>query len=276
MLLVGVFCLLTSLVWTSCSFFAGQEEVTFELPLWPDYLPQLQLWRVELLQAEDPPLSDQSQSSLTTLSPQAKNVSFKVQKNRPAALLIYPQTGTQFFKPAGTIYPYSKDLTWSGGYAVQLYKRILTSARQSGQTPQFIMDYISSFNWEKLLQTLEEKEAESFNPEEETCFYNPWLLDSQELLDGIAYRNFSATKLKLSDTIKIPLDFEVFSSYVPENAFIKEASLQKNQPCVSVKTKEPALFLLDPGVKYGLLISASSAKNISLEFISLPIYIEEI
>ena len=126
------------------------------------------------------------------------------------------------------------------------------------------------------MQLLKEKQEESSNSEDKSGFYNPWLLDSQELLEGIAFRNFSATKLKLSGTLKIPLDFEVFSSYVPENDFFKQNFQKNNQAFVTVAIKRPEIFLLDSMAKYGLLISASSAKNISLEFISLPIYIEEI
>ena len=70
---------------------------------------------------------------------------------------------------------------------------------------------------------------------------------------------------------------EVFSSYVPENEFMRTAET----PYVTVKKDVPQLFFLryssaPPDQCYGLLISASSAKNISLEFISMPIYIKEI
>lgn len=230
----------------SCQFFIPEETVVFELPEWPEYLPELEKWCVNLSVAAEP----------VEVSPDQKTISLQLPKNRPCCITATPVTQTQFFKSAGTIYPYSKSITWSGGYAVRLYNTAVKD---------------SSFNWEKLLTTLEEKQQEL------ESFYNPWLLDTQEVLEGIAYHSFSATKLKLTQTVCVELDFEVFSSYVPENEFMRSAEM----PYVTVKKDVPQLFALrlDSGTAesaYGLLISASSAKNISLEFISMPIYIKEI
>ncbi len=211
--------------------------------------------------------------------PQTKTISLRVDKNRPCCIIATPVTQNQFFKPAGTIYPYSTSITWSGGYAAMLYKTISTAANQSGYTADYIEDYLSSFNWGKLLETLEQKQADAAAATEDSAspFYNPWLLNTQEVLEGIAYKNFSATKLKLTQTVIVPLDFQVFSSYIPENEFMN----QKNQPYVTVKLNAPQLFALRLGsgttdATYTLLISASSAKNISLEFISMPILKEEL
>ncbi len=252
----------------SCQIISSDELVEFELPEWPEYLPELKGWRVEvfydwaLRQAQGPQIET---------PPDTKIISFHLNKNRPCCITATPITQTKFFKSAGTIYPYSNSIIWSGGYAAYLFNTAMNALSQNGYDNAFIQEYASSFNWEKLLQTLEEKQ------QDQETFYNPWLLDTQEVLEGIAYHSFTATKLKLSQTICVELDFEFFSSYVPENEFLH----QNDQPYVTVKKDVPEVFALrfDAGAPesfYALLISASSAKNISLEFISMPIYIEEI
>ena len=215
----------------SCALFSADETVEFELPQWPEYLPELEGWCVQGAR----------------VGPRERHISLRLPKNQPCCIIATPITQNQFFKPAGTIYPYSQKITWSGGYAAKLYS---------------IIPDCEQFNWEKLLETLEQKQTEPF--------YNPWLLDSQQVLEGIAYRNFTATKLKTSQTICIPLDFEVFSSYVPENEYFK----QKNQTCVTVKIGQPELFTLSH--EYAIIISATSTKNISLEVISMPIFKEDL
>ena len=251
--IILLLCLIMPLVVGSCALFAADETVEFELPRWPDYLPELEGWQV--LGAR--------------VGPGGRYISLRLPKNQPACIIATPITKNQFFKPAGTIYPYSQKITWSGGYAAYLYTIIPDSEQ---------------FNWEKLLETLEQKQNDALTQQTQAPepFYNPWLLDSEQILEGIAYHNFTATKLKSSQTICIPLDFEVLSSYVPENEFFK----QKNQTCVTVKKGQPELFTLKYAVpepvegqglhEWGLIISASSTKNISLEVISMPIFKEEL
>ena len=236
-----------------------EEIVDFELPEWPEYLPELKGWEIQVFYSEALRLAQGPQgpqisgvAEALEVPPDSKIISFHLQKNRPCSIIARPITQNNFFKSAGTIYPYSKSISWSGGYAASLYKT-------AGQAA-------ASFNWEKLMQTLDEKALD------EEAFYNPWLLKTQEILEGIAYHNFTATKLKQSQTFCLELDFEVLSSYVPENDFMRTAE----RPYVTVKKDLPQLFALAQSSAYGILISASSAKNISLEFISMPIYIEEI
>ena len=252
-------CGFLALTLCSCNFTTKEEIVDFELPEWPEYLPELKGWKIQvfyseaLRQAQGPQGSQISGvAEALEAPPDTKIISFHLHKNRPCSIIASPITQSNFFKSAGTIYPYSKAISWSGGYAANLYKT-------AGQAA-------ANFNWEKLMQTLEEKALD------EEAFYNPWLLDTQEILEGIAYHNFTATKLKQSQTFCLELDFEVLSSYVPENDFMHTAE----RSSITVKKDIPQLFALAQSSAYGLLISASSAKNISLEFISMPIYIEEI
>ena len=238
----------------SCALFAADETVEFELPQWPEYLPELEGWCVQVTLREPQGPQGIGVAEALEAPPDKRHISFKIPKNQPCCIIATPITQNQFFKPAGTIYPYSQKITWSGGYSAQLYT---------------IIPDCEQFNWEKLLETLEQKQTEDF--------YNPWLLDTQQVLEGIAYRNFTATKLRLSKIICVPLDFEVFSSYVPENEYFQ----QKNQTCVTVKIGQPELFALRQSsgtedLEYGIIISATSTKNISLEVISMPIFKEDL
>ena len=221
----------------SCQVFAEDECLDFTLPAWPDYLPKLEGWKVTVYSPGREAVED-----FYEVGPGAKKMALRLDKNIPCGISVKPLTQNRFFKPAGTIYPYSRKITWSGGYAAHLYKIIPQS---------------TNFNWERLLEALENSDPS----------YNPWLLDSQQLLQAIAWHNFNANKLKLSNVLIIPLDFDVFCSYVPENqAFRRNKSL-------SVIKGKPQLFALE---NFGLIISASSAKNISLDFISMPIFKEEL
>ena len=214
----------------------------FELPLWPDYLPELEGWKISGV------------TELVEVPPDRKHVSFRLPRNKPVCIIATPVTQTNFFKPAGTIYPYSQKITWTGGYAAYLFT-ILPESEQ--------------FNWEKCLETLEQKQE---------TFYNPWLLNTQDILEGIAYQDFTATKLRLSGTLQIPLEFGVYSSYVPENQ-----EFGPENCVVTVKKGVPELFALRQSsalrhgsgtTEYGLIICATSAKNISLDLVSMPIFKE--
>ena len=251
-----------SLAITSCTLLqeAGNqlidsrhETITIELPAWPDYLPELYGWKIEL--------QDSSSSKIIS----SDSLEIKVNKNKPLCIKAQPivkcaqNNKSSFFKCAGAIYPYdfcpdkqTIELTWSGGYAASLMKSLINS----GQS-------ISDFNWGRLSETLKEKQD------------NPWLLNTPKVLEGISTHSFSAIKLKVSGTLSVTLDFPVFSSYVPENEAIRQSKRQ-NQYSVTIKKEENCLFALDnTNFSTGLLIYGTSIKNISLEFISLPIYIIE-
>ena len=60
----------------------------------------------------------------------------------------------------------------------------------------------------------------------------------------------------------------ILSSFIPENHFISST----NQ--ITVKKNTP--YLISTVKKYGIIVTFKSSKNISLAFIYLPIYIEDI
>ncbi len=225
------------------------ETVTFTLPQWPSPLPPLQGWSITSDSGKD-------SSSEQTLVLPATDTSFtlRIKKNEPFYICAQPLTTAQgFFKCAGTIYPYSKTITWSGGYAACTMKNLKTTAPES---------YLLLFNWERFITTLEQKQEKSENT------YNPWLLDSPQVLEAIAYHDFAATKLNLSGTLALQLDFPVFSSYVPQNLL---------QGTRIIKKGAPQLFLVDDGAyKTGVIICGTTLKKISMDFISMPIFTEEI
>ena len=243
------------------------ENITLELPKWPEYLPELCSWKIELCDT-----NGTSTREISTPT-QSNSLKIKVEKNKPLCITAQPivkQTENKqssFFKCAGAIYPYTNDnqskleLTWEGGYAATLAKSIINSGKKADYSDYYIDEILMQFNWPRFV---------SLTP------FNPWLLDSQQILEGITNNKFTATKLKVSGTISVPLDFPVFSSYVPENEAII-TSAEKNQYFVTIKKNQQIVFALnEENFSKGVLIYGSSAKKISLEFISLPIYIEEI
>lgn len=225
------------------------ETVTFTLPQWPKSLPPLQGWSISCDSGKD--TCREQTLSLTTTD---TSFTLRVKKNEPFYICAQPITKTQgFFKCAGTIYPYSKSITWSGGYAACTMKSLKITAPQS---------YLLRFNWERFITTLQQKQEKSENT------YNPWLLDSPQVLEAIAYHNFTATKLNMTATLAIQLDFPVFSSYVPQN-------LEQNTRII--KKGNPELFLIDDGVyKTGVIICGTTLKKISMDVISMPIFTEGI
>jgi len=254
------------------------EMVEFQLPSWPDYLPRLLKWKVELWSPE------RKSPQLFELSAQEKSFVQKVRKNELLGISVKPVTQIQgtsssFFKEAGALYPAAcreiklgqsyLELTWTGGYASAVFKKLIKAAYKGGQSSTYINSYLSAFNWERFLELLTERQAE-----EGKYFFNPWLLDSQTLLEAISYQNFTASRVRLSEVFSLALEFPLFSSYVPENSSSFTGQEAGN---ITLRKNEAALFALPSSQRssFAVIIKGSSEKNISLEFISMPIYIEE-
>lgn len=230
------------------------EAVTFTLPQWPASLPALQGWTI----AGDSG-TDKTRAQTLSLPPDAKSFTLHLKKNEPFYVCASPQSlAGGFFKCAGTIYPYSSTVTWSGGYAAVTMKTLKAAASQS---------YLLRFNWERFINVLEQKQ------QNQSATYNPWLLDSSEVLQAIAYHNFTATKLNNSGTLAFELDFPVFSSYVPQN----QGPPDETPAQISIKKGIPSLFMLaDSTCKTGVIVCGTSLKNLSMDFISMPIFTEGI
>ena len=161
-------------------------------------------------------------------------------------------------------------LSWTSGYVAYLMRSLIKAAEASGYRGPYVSQYIGSFNWLKLIQVLEQKQQEALEAED---FYNPWHLDTQQVLEAIAYENFTAVKLKMSGVFSMELEFPVYSSYVPENEFCGPVEFFE-KGVVTVPKNRISLFALSQNM--ALMIYGDCEKKVSLEFISMPIYIEGI
>ena len=241
-----------------------KETINLVLPPWPQDLPELAGWKLELNGCQTSRVLGENELKI------------KVPKNQPLCIIAQPlvksgaKVQSSFFKCAGALYPYelfpeaqSLSLSWTSGYAATLMKSIINSGRQASYSSDFTEQIISQFNWERLTESLQQAEI------------NPWFLDTPQLLEGIAYHNFSVNKLKVTGSLQVEVDFPLYSSYVPQNQSLKNA-MKEGQYLLTIKKDQPNLFALaDGNFSTGLLIYGTSIKNISLEFISLPIYISE-
>ena len=247
------------------------------LPVWPpedsfsSSYPPLSRWHIEIIGGE-------IRESFYT---NKEKITVKVKKNRPFCLLAEPITLLQdgnecsYFKPAGFIYPAayrqtesaSNRATWEQGFPAHLIKTLFNEGLAENLSPVEIEYLVSTFNWKKAIETIDKK----LNSENQLS-YNPWLLSTAPLLEGIISQSFRTSLLNISACAAVKqsdLPEGIFlSSFIPENLSLS----QKNQFTVPKNTP----FLIGDGQKYGILITYKTAKNISLAFIYLPIYIEDI
>lgn len=267
--------LLCSFTFLSCKNISKDfetESITFKLPQVSDFIIEQSedksfprassvfQWQIEVFSA-------QKSETFYTNTP---TLYFEVQKNTPLCILATPIITISpedkqiiFFKPAGAIYPYSDfELSWEGGFSATLMKQLFLNAKENNHSQNYVDTFITSFNWKKFMETINQKSQE--NP-----FYNPWQIDSTSLLEELSYGQFKSSLLtpKGVYTIEIPEELSknkyIFSNYVPEIKAIfqfKKISVQKD--CINS-------FLIDNN--FLALVSCSSAKNISLTKVSLPI-----
>ena len=158
---------------------------------------------------------------------------------------------------------------------------LYNSASENGHKEKEIQDYIASFNWKKLQQYVSSQISsyeENLSSDSELQFYNPWLLDLQTVLEKIAARNFTATALNLKSTFQISVEEKlgngivsgsdlILSSFVPENQIIQKYST------ITLSKNKAAVFSADN--LYGVIFTGSSAKNVSIEYVFLPIFIND-
>lgn len=269
---ISFYSLLAALL-LSCLFFACdmnaeksqalEEEFTIALPQWPQNYPALSRWRIEIISAE------KQERFYTT----ASSISVCTKKNRPFCITAQPLTlmedGNEcaYFKPAGYLYSTAEtSLSWEAGFLAFIMKKLFFLGIDEGLSSVDIEYLISTFNWNKAQETIEKK----LNTDS-TLYYNPWLLSETKLLEGISAKSFKATLLNNSACAALPaseLPENFLSTFIPENFTLK----QKNQFTVSKNSP----IIIGDGKQYGYFVTYKSAKNISLEPVFLPIYIEDI
>lgn len=271
---------------TSCSqiFISDEEIITIPLPQWPSAnseskYPELSRWLLKC--------GSSTFFSSQYLSPQTKMISFTVKKNQPFCATLLPITKlsqnentfeVSYFHSAGYIYPYKNSIqgfTWEQGYLADIMLKIIKSKDETGLTNENINTFLSSFNWKKAQETIENK----INEKDNEKFYNPWLIETSTLLENLSYGYFKSTYLNNTSCYSINVqtlfpDTNCSNHFFPLSPFIPENKklIETNQ--ITIKKNIPTL--LSDGKTGGALITIHSIKNISKEIVIMPIYIEDI
>ena len=261
------------------SILQTEDEVTIKFPDWSPQItqtswPSLSRWKV----------SFQSPYESKTWYTVEKEINFKVTKNIPCSFVFTPITileggnESSYFYPAGFIYPYSfkggeiQNGSWEEGFLASIMQRVILSKKESGISEENMENFLLSFNWKKAETIIEENLLES---KESQNFYNPWLIDSQKLLENLSCKKFSSTLLNTTSVYYFSKN-QLFSGkeekfltpFVPQNEYLQvynQIPLKKNCPT-----------LIGDGKKEAFIFTVKSAKNISREFIYMPIYFEEL
>ena len=277
--------------------FREEDYVHFILPAWPpeygeqSLYPELTGWLIT---------TNEVRNQLVEASVQ--EIELTVNKNKPFYVIAQPvtkvaqsqayeqsqlasQAQNTFFHCAGGIYPYcyersgktgTVNVTWEQGFSAYLMDSMFLVAAnfyaQNESQKSAYETYITSFNWKKLVNTIQSKTSIISDVEAQEVFYNPWHTDLPAIKQGIAYKNFSATLLNQKNCFSVVLEGYglnkgVLSSYIPENEMIHNFSR------FSLKKDEDNYFSVNN--QYQMIIRGSSAKNLSIEYIFLPIIIEE-
>lgn len=245
----------------------------------PTY-PPLSRWKIIVSTVQD------SQTFYTTDS----YLEWTFQKNQPASVTIQPITlledgsESEYFYPAGFVYPSDTptaieiengqvQATWDQGFLSEILRRAISSKNETGVSDSRLADFLSSFNWQKAKKTINEKIEKSLENETEACF-NPWQIDSSRLLDNLCYGNFKISYLNVTDCQTYLLselfddDFLPLSPFIPENQLLYEKG--------KIKIKKNTAVLIGDGHKNAFIFYCKSAKNISRDFIYMPIYRERL
>lgn len=261
---------------TGCKFPSiadSSESIVITLPQWPpeDSLsasyPALSRWKISVTSAD----------SHYHFYTQENQLALTVNKNRPLCILAQPVTLMEdskefvFFKPAGLIYPWNNEnykASWEQGFLSDVMTKLFIDSKENCIAPEETEYLAASFNWKKAQKIIEDKIKE----ENSSVFYNPWLINYDAFLQNLSVSQFKQSLLNITGTVSlslsIPAERTAFSSFIPENS----GNQQNNS--FSIKKNQPSLFYY--GKDRGLLILYKSEKNISLEPVYMPIYIEEI
>lgn len=277
------------LIFVSCTteIFDEEEKVEFLLPSWPpddsrkENYPALSRWLIT---------ASSGQSIYEFYLPSGEtSCSLSLKKNTPYAIMASPVTfltdgrETLFFKPAGAIYPYftygesnlfsenlKQQLLWEDGFSAHIFFQIIKNKPTSEGNIDFLL---RSFNWKKFCSKIRTNLLDSRDGK----FYNPWQLSSETIIKKLFEGSFDSgcldTKYVFSvDLQNLPLtsaaDSILLSSFIPENETIH----LHNQ--VSVKKSIAQSFLFEN--QYSVVVTATSAKNLSVLLLYMPIFIPDI
>lgn len=296
-LLYWVILIPAQIIFTGCNTFfysSTEKEITVKLPVWPpndqfsDFYPELSRWKITIASSE----------KTAVFYTDTDNLTFTVEKNQPFCILaqpltfldqtIYPQNSeSNYFCPAGFLYPYMENsqnntanqLTWEQGFLASQMIKIISAKNETGISDEHTKSFLSSFNWKKAQETIENKIATSQqtneNEQKKEAVYNPWLLDCYKLLDNLCYGNFKSSYLNITGTFTYELkklfsseELLVLSPFIPENK-----TLSQNP---QILLKKNCDNFLSNGKNLGAVINCYSAKKVSLVYIYMPIFNEDI
>lgn len=148
------------------------------------------------------------------------------------------------------------ELTWEDGFVAYIMERLFMGSYSYYKKPE-VVKYIAGFNWIRFQMEIRKKCDEG---------YNPWLIDAENLLTSIAYKNFNTYSINLKDATSVSCDSiqNLLCSYVPYNKKISEKS--------EIWLKESEVNVFSDYNLYNVMISANNGTVRALENVSLPLY----
>ncbi len=197
------------------------RPATVVFPQWPpenkNNWPPLSEWNITV--------TDGATSENFTITAERESITLELNSSAPVSVLVRPLVcGKEFFEPAGMIFPYEKNISWESGFCTETLQKFYLNAMISN-SKENCRNYAAKFNWEKFIQTINTKIKDSKK------FYNPWLLNQEDILTSISAENFSASKFTIKKTKNFSseklfntLQKTPLHSYIPQNISFSEES----------------------------------------------------
>lgn len=254
----------------SCNFqfpFSKTECVTFSLPESEEELLLnegifLSFWKIEIITS--------SSSSTQIIPGNQKSFSHEFEKNIPCSVLCTPLFSTksinenpektfEFLYPAGTIYPFEKNIRWEGGFCAEILKNFIIQEKKS-KSDEKIKKNLLYFNWSRFIKSVDEKSAEEN--------YVPWLTESEKIISAISEGKFSVTLLNMKNFSTFSENellknenARLFSKYAKENS----TNSKRSQKFYSIKKEKNSVLLeKKDGIFEFLIINNGKSSIISL------------
>lgn len=250
------------------NFYSKNQIITVNLPEGDSSVPEFSRWHIQII----------SQNIETDFFTSEISFEFEAEINQPLSIIAQPlfkiseTQESDFFKPAGAIYPYFCNngilqLTWESGFSATLLRKLFLSGKETGVTKEHLNDFLTRFNWKKFQSAISDNINSS-----SSNFYNPWFLDQERILSNLCMGIFQLSYLNLSYVYEFPVEktgipenISFYSSFIPENDYISKNRI------ITLKKNEPILFYFSENL--GANLTCTSSKKVSLEVVYMPIFI---